>query len=92
MPFTISKLSFNFEWRNIKLFLIMKTLELNQMVRFQGGDVAGCIGTTASGAGVVLSVATLVVGVASGPIGWIGLALGAIGTVAGAWNGDPCDF
>jgi len=70
----------------------MKTLELNRMEVLQGGgDVAGCIGTAAGGVSVVGGAATLILGIASGPLGWGFLALSVIGTVAGAWNGDPCE-
>ncbi|KAB1159652.1 hypothetical protein F7018_04905 [Tenacibaculum aiptasiae] len=66
----------------------MKTLELNEMEIFFGGNAA-CVGAVASGVGVVFDTVGLIVGVASGPLGWGLLAVGLVGLVASSW-GDPC--
>lgn len=85
MPFAISKPNFKFEWRNTKIIFIMKNLELNQMEKYEGGNVmdgvCGILGITAGGVAVRGAMARLGMTVFfSVPLwGQVALAAGVVG-------------
>lgn len=63
----------------------MKTLELNQMEKVQGGLMDWtCLGFGLSGAGTILAIAGAVTATAAGPLGWaiLGAVVGAGSTAA----------